>query len=128
MPNPSVALQAALYGRLTAEVSAPVYDGAPLDTPMPYVSIDREVVKNTRPISGRRREERLIYLSVWSDALGQAEAKQIVGEIIAALDERRMDLDVGRAVSVRVIDSDTQRDEDGVTYMGSVTVRVITTH
>lgn len=128
MPDPSVALQAALYARLTAEVSAPVYDGAPLDTPMPYVSIDREVVKNTRPISGRRREERLIYLSVWSDALGQAEAKQIVGEIIAALDERRMDLEVGRAVSVRVIDSDTQRDDDGVTYMGSVTVRVITTH
>lgn len=128
MPDPSVALQEALYARLTAEVSAPVYDGAPLDTPMPYVSIDREVSSNTRPIHGRRRETRLIYLSVWSDTQGQAEAKRLVGEIQAALDERPLPLDVGRAVSVRIIEAGTQRDADGVTYQGSVTVRIITTH
>lgn len=128
MPDPSVALQEALFARLTAEVSCPIYDGAPMDTDMPYVSIDREISTNTTPIAGRKREQRLIYLSVWSDAHGQAQVKRIVGEVVAALDERRLPLEVGRAVSVRVEQADAQREPDGVTYQGSITVRVITTH
>jgi hypothetical protein len=128
MADPSVALQEALFARLEAEVSCPVYDGAPMDSPMPYVSFDREISTNSSPISGRKREQRLIYLSVWSDAHGQAEVKRIIGEIVAALDERKLTLTVGRAVSVRVEQADAQRDADGVTYQGSITVRVITTH
>ena len=54
--------------------------------------------------------------------------KQILGEVVAALDERRLPLTVGRAVSVRVEQVDAQRDADGVTYQGSITVRIITTH
>lgn len=128
MADPSVALQEAIFVRLRAEVSCPVLDGADLNQPMPYVSIDREVSVNVSPISGRKREQRLLYLSVWSDTVGQAEVKRINGEVIAALDERPLPLSVGRAVSVRVIQSDAQRDADGVTYQGSITVRVITTH
>lgn len=128
MADPSVALQEAIFQRLTAEISCPIHDGAPMNAPMPYVSIDREVSTNARPLSGRRRETRLIYMTVWSDAIGQAEVKRINGEIIAALDERRLPLSVGRAVSVRVEQADAQRDADGVTYQGSITVRVITTH
>ena len=128
MSDPSVALQEAMFARLEAEVSCPVFDGAPMDTDMPYVSFDREISTNISPIAGRKRQRRLIYLSVWSDAHGQAEVKQILGEVVAALDERRMPLTVGRAVSVRVEQADAQRDADGVTYQGSVTVRVITTY
>ncbi|AIN57800.1 DUF3168 domain-containing protein [Pseudomonas soli] len=128
MADPSVALQAALFARLQAEVSCPIHDGADINTPKPYVSIDREISTNVRPIAGRKREERLLYLSVWSDAVGQAEVKKINGEVIAALDERRLPLADGRAVSVRVLQSDAQRDADGITYQGSITVRVITTH
>lgn len=128
MSDPSVALQEALFARLRAEVSCPILDGAGVNEPMPYVSIDREVTVNVSPISGRKREQRLLYLSVWSDAVGQAEVKRLSGEVIAALDERPLVLAVGRAVSVRVIQSDAQRDADGVTYQGSITVRVITTH
>ncbi|MBC3495358.1 DUF3168 domain-containing protein [Pseudomonas sp. SWRI100] len=128
MADPSLALQEAIFARLTAEVSCPIYDGAPLNADMPYVSIDREVSVNSSPISGRKRETRLLYLSVWSDAVGQAEVKRINGEVIAALDERRLPLEVGRAVSVRIEQADAQRDADGITYQGSITVRVITTH
>lgn len=128
MPDPSVALQEAIFARLQAEVSCPVYDGAPMNADMPYVSIDREVSVNDSPISGRKREQRLLYLSVWSDAVGQAEVKRLNGEVIAALGERPLALEVGRAVSVRVIQSDAQRDADGITYQGSITVRIITTH
>lgn len=128
MPDPSVALQEALFARLQAEVSCPVYDGAPMNTAMPYVSIDRELSTNISPIFGRKREQRLIYLTVWSDLHGQAEVKRINGEIIDALNERRLPLETGRAVSVRVERADAQRDADGVTYQGSITVRIITTH
>ncbi|MBA1192854.1 DUF3168 domain-containing protein [Pseudomonas entomophila] len=128
MADPAVSLQEALFARLDAEVSCPVYDGAPMDAPMPYVSIDSEIAVNTSPIAGRKREQRLIYLSVWSNAIGQAEVKRINGEIVAALDERPLALSVGRAVSVRVEQVGAQRDADGVTYQGSITVRVITTH
>ncbi|NMX62287.1 DUF3168 domain-containing protein [Pseudomonas sp. WS 5079] len=128
MSDPSVALQEAMFARLEAEVSCPVHDGAPLDAPMPYVSFDREISTNISPIAGRKRQQRLIYLSVWSDAIGQAEVKGIIGEVVVALDERRLPLTVGRAVSVRVEQADAQRDADGVTYQGSVTVRVITTY
>ncbi|MPQ83811.1 DUF3168 domain-containing protein [Pseudomonas sp. MAFF 730085] len=128
MADPSLALQQAVFTRLAVEVSCPVYDGAPMDSPMPYVSIDREVSTNISPIAGRKREQRFIYLSVWSDAHGQAEVKRIIGEVVGALDERRLPLTVGRAVSVRVQQADAQRDADGVTYQGSITVRVITTH
>lgn len=128
MTDPSLALQEAVFARLQAEVSCPIYDGAPLNAEMPYVSIDREVSVNSTPISGRKRETRLLYLSVWSDTVGQAEVKRINAEVIAALDERRLLLEVGRAVSVRVEQADAQRDADGITYQGSITVRVITTH
>lgn len=128
MADPSLALQEAIFARLQAEVSCPIYDGAPLNADMPYVSIDREVSVNSSPISGRKRETRMLYLSVWSDAVGQAEVKRINGEVIAALDQRRLLLEVGRAVSVRVEQADAQRDADGITYQGSITVRVITTH
>jgi len=128
MADPSLALQEAIFARLQAEVSCPIYDGAPLNAEMPYVSIDREISVNSSPISGRKRQTRMLYLSVWSDAVGQAEVKRINGEVIAALDERRLPLAVGRAVSVRVEQADAQRDADGITYQGSITVRVITTH
>jgi hypothetical protein len=128
MADPSLALQEAIFARLQAEVSCPIYDGAPLNAEMPYVSIDREVSINSSPISGRKRETRLLYLSIWSDAVGQAEVKRINGEVIAALDERRLPLEVGRAVSVRIEQADAQRDADGITYQGSITVRVITSH
>ncbi|WP_263226519.1 DUF3168 domain-containing protein [Pseudomonas alabamensis] len=128
MADPAVSLQEALFARLEAEVSCPVYDGAPMDAPMPYVSIDSEIAVNTSPIAGRKREQRLLYLSVWSNAIGQAEVKRINGEVVAALDERSLTLSVGRAVSVRVEQVGAQRDADGVTYQGSITVRVITTH
>ena len=126
MADPAIPLQAALYARLDAELTVPVYDAVPMGTPYPYVTIDSEQASNTSPISGRKRADRMLYLSVWSDYQGQAEVKPINAEIEAALDERSLPLSDGRAASVRVERMSTNRDADGITYQGSVTVRVIT--
>lgn len=128
MSDPGWPLQQALFARLTDELSVPVFDAVPMDTPYPYVTIDSEQLVNSSPISGRRRETRLLYLSVWSDYQGQAEVKQILGEMSSALDERPLAIDTGRVVSVRVQNARSNREPDGRTYQGSMTVRIITTH
>ena len=128
MSDPGLALQKAIYEKLSANLSAPVFDDVPDDTPFPYVTLDYEAVDNTTPISGKKRENRLFYLSVWSDYQGQAEVKRINGEIADALDEVALPLATGTAVSVRVIRTETNREPDGKTYMGSVTLRIITQH
>lgn len=126
MADPAIPLQAALYARLTAELTVPVFDAVPMGTPYPYVTIDSEQARNSSPISGRKRADRVLYLSVWSDYQGQAEVKRINAEIEAALDERPLALSDGRAASVRIERMSTSCDADGITYQGSVTARVIT--
>jgi hypothetical protein len=128
MSDPGLALQKALFERLTAALATPVFDAVPAGSPYPYVTLDYEAVENTTPISGEKRENRLFYLSVWSDYQGQAEVKRINGEIADALDEVALPLSTGTAVSVRVLRTETNREPDGKTYMGSVTLRIITQH
>ena len=128
MSDPGLALQKALYDKLTETLNVPVFDSVPAGTPYPYVTLDYETVDNTSPIFGKKRENRLFYLSVWSEYKGQAEVKRINSEIAAALDEIPLPLSTGTAVSVRVVRTESNREPDGVTYMGSVTLRIITQH
>jgi hypothetical protein len=118
----------ALFQKLSTSLTVPIFDAVPMDTPYPYVTLDFEVSDNASPISGNKRETRLFYLSVWSDYSGQAEVKRINIEIAAALDRIALPLSTGRAVSVSVLRTETSREPDGKTYMGSVTLRIITQH
>lgn len=127
MADPSFALQVALFDRLAAEVSCPIYDSVPMDAPFPYVSLDYEISSNDDPLA-TRRDIRLFYLSVWSDFKGQEEVKRLMAEIDAATHERPLPLTTGRVVSIRVDRKQTNREPDGVTYQGSVTLRIITQH
>ena len=128
MSDPGLALQKALFDKLSTSLKVPVFDAIPAKTPYPYVTLDYEVADNTTPVSGKKRENRLFYLSVWSSYKGQAEVKRINGEIADALGEVPLPLSTGTAVSVRVLRTETTREPDGVTYMGSVTLRIITQH
>lgn len=128
MSDPGLALQAALFQKLSAVLTIPVFDAVPDKTPYPYVTLDYEVSNNTTPVYGKKRENRLFYLSVWSNYQGQAEVKRINAEIAAALDEVKLPLSTGNSVSVRVLRTETNREPDGKTYMGSVTLRIITQH
>lgn len=127
MADPSFALQVALFARLEDELSCAVFDGAPLNQPKPYVSIDSEISVNSDILS-KRRDTRLFYLSVWSDFKGQEEVKGIMAQIDSALHQRPLPLDTGRVISIRVERKQAQRDTDGETYQGSVTLRILTEH
>lgn len=132
MSDPGLALQKALLDRLTEPgvISCKVFDSVPEKTRLPYVVMDTEISSNATPISGKKREDRLFYISVWSDYKGQREVKRINAEIAAALDRVMLTLpaDQGRVVSVSVLRTETNREPDGKTFMGSVTLRIITQH
>jgi hypothetical protein len=127
MADPSFALQVAIFDRLEAEVSCPIYDGVPMNADPPYVTIDSELSSNN-DILNKRRDLRLFYLSIWSDFKGQEEVKRIMGEIDTALHERALPLETGRVISLRVDRKQTNREPDGITYQGSVTLRILTEH
>ena len=127
MADPSFALQVALFARLEAEVSCPCYDAVPMNSAFPYVVIGTEISINADPLAGRR-DIRLFYLSVWSDFKGQEQVKRLLAEIDTALHERPMPLSTGRVVSIRVIRKQATPEPDGMTYQGSVTLRIVTEH
>lgn len=125
MADPSVALHDALYEALTAVLPCPVYDAVPQGAAFPYVTLDHEEVTNSDFLN-RRMDLRFFYLTVWSRHQGQREVKEIMAQI-DALNEQPLTLSTGHCVSVRVERKRTQRDADGRTYMGQVTLRIITT-
>ena len=127
MTDPSWSLQQALYQALSAALPCPVYDAVPQGAAYPYVTIDREVRRNADFLNSRL-DERFVYLNVWSDYPGQKEVKEIIAAIDAALHRQPLEIADGRVVSCIVRDTDTSRDADGVTYMGRVTLQILTQH
>ena len=126
MADPTKALHKALYAKL-GELSTPVYDGVPQGTAYPYVTIDSMAAANIDALV-ERTTERFVYLSIWSEARGQGEVMGIIANIDALMNNVRLTLDTGTVVSVRVDQATTRRDADNVTFMGSVTLRIITQH
>lgn len=127
MPDPSEALQIALFERLSSDLTVPVYDAVPDNAKYPYVTLDYEVADNNDPLASRR-DSRLFYLSIWSNYHGQMEVKRIMAQIDSALHKRPLPLETGRVASVRVNRKSTNREPDGRTYQGSVTLRILTEH
>lgn len=125
MTDPSWPLQQALYQALS-DLSCPVYDAVPQTAAYPYVVLGDEVRRNSDPVSGRRRDTRYRYLNIWSQHKGQSQVMQIMAEIDAALHDKPLTLSTGDVVSVRIDNSSTSRDADGETFMGRVTLKIIT--
>ncbi|WP_207869506.1 DUF3168 domain-containing protein [Pseudomonas sp. 51_B] len=127
MSDPSFALQIALFDRLSSGLSCPVHDGVPDNTPFPYVTIDSAIADEADFLASRK-EERFLYLSVWSQYQGQREVHEIMSTIDALLHNQPLPLTTGHVVSMQVKRKQTIREPDGVTYQGAVTLRIITQH
>lgn len=127
MSEPTLALQAALLSQLQSTLSCEVYDAVPQASTYPYVTIDFMSVDNEDYLAGFRVERRFVYLSVWSRAYGQSEVMSIMAQI-DALNEQPLTLSTGQVASLRVERKRTVREPDNLTFMGQVTLRIITTH
>lgn len=128
MSEPSAATQKALYTALSAALSPiKVYDAVPQGAAYPYVVINNtEIV--TADFLGSRKDERMVYLSVWSQYRGQKEVLDILADIDAALHRTALTLETGRMVQCFVADKGTSRDSDNLSFQGRVKLRIITQH
>lgn len=127
MSDPALPLQAALLAALNDVLSCPVYDAVPQGADYPYVTMDYSVSTNDDLLGGYRKDVRYYYLSVWSRAYGSEEVYSIMASI-DALNETPLTLSSGDMVSLRVERKRTSREPDNLTFMGQLTLRVITTH
>ena len=133
--DPGQATQEAIVAALKAELvdSSPnratgIYDGvAPPGTPAPYVTFGDE---NTVPLNFlvAVKEDRFIQCGVWSTARGKHEIRAIFKGFYRALHNKRLPLSEGNMVVCQVERTRITRDADDVTFMGSVTLRVMTEH
>jgi hypothetical protein len=126
MAEPTRALHKALKAQLDTLCSCSVYDGVPQEAVYPYVVLDF-MTTNNEDYTNARQDRRFVYLSVWSRNHGQEEVMDII-EQIDAINETNLSLDTGDAFSVRVERKQTNREPDNLTFMGQVTLRVLTTH
>lgn len=102
----------------------PVFDHVPHSQPMPFVVFSRVIVTPENLLARKLRRVQ-IPLTVFSSFRGQEEVQEILQVIDDALDDARLTLSTGHAVRCDLERSDTTRDADGVTYMGSAIYSVL---
>lgn len=127
MADPAWALQVALHARLEAGLPCPVHDGVPDNSPFPYVTLD-SAVSDAADFLASRKDQRFLYLSVWSQYQGQKEVHEIMAKIDALLHNQPLVLTTGHVIGMQVTRKQTSREPDGRTYQGAVTLRVLTQH
>ncbi len=128
MSDPAFALQTAVYSELDSNMSTPIYDSVPQDASYPYVTIDYQDSSDADYLGDQRKESKIMYFAVWSNYRGQKEVLQIMGEIDALLHNKRLSLSTGRVAQMRVLSKRTNREPDGVTYMGQLRLLVLVEH
>lgn len=117
------ALKTAIYAAIGG-ISAPVFDHVPQGTDCPYVVIDYMDATNAEYLNSRK-DQILVYLSVYSVYRGQTEVLGIMQEIDDVLHNNRLSLSSGRVAAMRVVAKDTNREPDGITYMGRVRISAL---
>jgi hypothetical protein len=124
MSDPSIAFQTAIYTELNANLSVPVYDSVPQSATYPYVTIDYQDSSRANWLSDRK-DQKIMYFSVWSDYRGQKEVLQIMSELDTLLHNQRFTLSTGRIAEMQVLSKRTNRESDGVTFMGQLRLQII---
>jgi len=112
MKSPLLPLQKAIYDRLKANLTCPVYDNVPDGAKMPYVTLgeDTAVDWSTKLENG---QEVTHTLHIWSEYKGMMEAKQIIDQIIQAITSTPLVVEGFFVVSARVDVVETMRDPEG---------------
>lgn len=127
MSDPSLALQTAIFSALDSALSCSVYDHVPQAASYPYVVIAQVSTDNAEFLNARK-DRKTVYLAVYSTYRGQKEVQELMATISDTLHNNKLSLTTGRIASIRVIGMDTNREPDGVTYMGQVRVSVLVEH
>lgn len=120
----------AIYSTLSTALTgtATVHDGvASQNTAYPYVTISQQDAAPTDFLSGYKTD-RLFTLTVWSTYAGSKQVTDIITLINTALHQKKLSMTAGTMVRATVERTFSRPDIDGVTFHGTVVVRVITEH
>lgn len=126
MSDPTVALHTALLAAIDGLVTCDVWDGVPQGSSYPYVVVDFTSSIN-EDLTNTRLDRRYVYLSIWSRSPGQAEVMGILSQL-DALNNSSLSLSTGAVCSLRVERKRTSREPDNLTFMGQMTLQILTTH
>lgn len=126
MASPDLELQGVIVNRLkgrpelTALVGQRVYDRPPTNAPFPYVEYGESDVKPA-DLNCVTSDAIYVTIHVWSQYSGGfKELKDIIYEIVKALDRAPLTLPSHRLISLSRWDSRTMKDPDDVTTHGVV--------
>lgn len=93
----------------------------------PYVQFSR-VIGTPDNLLAANMTRVQVALTIWSNFRGQEQILEIAGAIKAVLDDAVLDLDEGTAVRCDHERTDSVRDQDGVTYIGTALYTVLVRH
>ena len=127
MSDTGLAVHGAIHTALTGALSVSVYDRAPVAAAMPYVVMDSQMAMPDDPLASRR-DEVMIYLTVWTKYRGQAQALGIINTIYDTLHQARLTMSAGRMVRAYVVRRMTEPDLDEEIHKGKATVKAIVEH
>ena len=128
----SAALRAAIHDALNADAALvsilggpKVFDEPPRAAAFPYVTLGETRIADfsAGDASG---EEHQLTLHAWSRQGGHAQAHQIAGALLQALDDAPLVLSDHRLVNLRFSVADVRREADGRTYHALVRFRAVT--
>ena len=129
MADASLAVQAAIHGRLTGDATlmgmvTAVHDQVPEDARFPYLAIgdDTAVDFGTKSETG---QELTLTLHAWSRAHGRREVKDILARIHALLHQQALTVTGFAHMLTRFEFTQTFRDRDGLTQHGIARYRVV---
>lgn len=131
MIDPSLPLHAALRAALIADATlqatvsggVPVYDRVPAGAATPYIHV-RSMTPVDDGNSCADAADVTVDIDVWSEAVGQVEAKTIGKAVVDVLDAP-LDLDGFRCVVGHAVSAVYSTESDGLTTRGALSFRYL---
>jgi hypothetical protein len=114
MKSAVLELQTAIKALLVAGMpTATIYDGAPRNAPVPFVSLD-EIVTRRKDGLDAMIEEHRFSIRVWSKAGGKTEAVTLADAVITLLDDAQPTMPDHRVIRLYLDTSDSRAAKDRI--------------
>ena len=127
----SLEIQRAVYARLSSDGPLTaligigrVYDDVPADASFPYLTLGDAAARDwsTGTSAG---SEHAVTIEAWSRSAGRTEIKQMLASVEAALTGTPLTVAGYRPVLLRAESASTQIERDGITYRGTLRLRLL---
>lgn len=122
-------LQQSFYQHLTGDTTlmalvSGIFDHVPQSTAYPFVTIGEAIIRDWSNVEHQGTEQ-TIALRIWSREAGRKQASTIMERIVTLLNSSTLSVSGQALRSLRFVSSNIILQEDGLTYRGTLTFRVL---